>query len=109
MLWAVFFLAAFVILPIFLVVLLLRGNLSSFAKRHRALFCLFVGAGELALGVSKAVEGVTGVNEWVRLAWYFVSGVGFIGLAFKARQEDQALAIDSNPEGSVAGSGRPSG
>ncbi len=99
MLWGIFFLAAFVLLPIFLVVLLLRGNLSSFAKRHRAMLWLCVGAGELALGVAKALEGVTGAKEWAQLAWYFVSGVGLIGLALKARREDQApqIAIDRNP------------
>ncbi len=109
MLWAIVFLAAFVILPIFLVVLLLRGNLSSFARRHRAMVWLCVGGGELAVGVAKAVGGVTGATEWAQLAWYFVSGVGFIGLAFKARRQDQTLAIDSKSEGSVGGSGRPNG
>ncbi len=101
MLWTIFFLAAFVILPVFLVVLLIRGNLSSFARRHRAALWLFVGAGELALGVAKLVGGVTGAAEWWQLAWYFVSGAGLIGLAFKTRREDQAprIAINSNSSG----------
>ncbi|MCA1612285.1 MAG: hypothetical protein LC780_15870 [Acidobacteria bacterium] len=60
---------------------------------------LFAGAGELTLGIAKAVEGVSGPKEWAQLAWYFVSGVGLLGLALKARRKDQApqIVIDRNP------------
>ncbi len=96
MLWGVTFLAIFVGIPVFfLVVLLLRGNLSSWAQRHRAVLLLSVAIAELASAALQVSGGVAGTSGWIRLAWLLGSGVGFLALAFKARREDP------NPEGAI--------
>jgi len=92
------FFAMFVVVPIFLVVLLLRGNLSSWFTRHRTSLLLLVGTGELASVVVQLRHGVTGTAQWARIAWLGLSALGCFSVAYKAqlqgRQTQAGTALD---------------